>query len=47
MVALEAITEPVSLYEPVYNDSGDTLYIIDQLRDSSSDDEMWVEDIAL
>ena len=47
VVALEAITEPVSLYEPVYNDSGDTLYIIDQLRDSSSDDEMWVEDIAL
>ena len=47
VIALEAITEPVSLYEPVYNDSGDTLYIIDQLRDSSSDDEMWVEDIAL
>ena len=47
VIALEAITEPVSLYEPVYNDSGDTLYIIDQLRDNSSDDEMWVEDIAL
>jgi RNA polymerase sporulation-specific sigma factor len=47
VVALEAITEPVSLYEPVYNDSGDTLYIIDQLKDSSSDDETWVEDIAL
>ena len=47
VIALEAITEPVSLYEPVYNDSGDTLYILDQLRDSSSDDEMWIEDIAL
>ena len=47
VLALEAITEPVSIYEPVYNDSGDTLYILDQLRDSSSDDEMWIEDIAL
>ena len=47
VVALEAITEPVSLYEPVYNDSGDALYIIDQLRDTSSDDDIWIEDIAL
>ncbi|MBQ8146749.1 MAG: RNA polymerase sporulation sigma factor SigG [Clostridia bacterium] len=47
VIALEAITEPVSLYEPVYNDSGDSLYILDQLKDSSSDDELWIEDIAL
>ncbi len=47
VIALEAITEPVSLYEPVYNDSGDSLYILDQLRDSASDDELWIEDIAL
>ena len=47
MLALEAISEPVSLYEPVYNDSGDTLYILDQIRDASSDDEIWIEDIAL
>lgn len=47
VLALEAITEPVSLYEPVYNDSGDSLYVMDQLRDSSSDDEIWIEDIAL
>ena len=45
--ALEAITEPVSLYEPVFNDSGDTLFIMDQIRDMSSDDELWIEDIAL
>ena len=45
--ALEAISEPVSLYEPVFNDSGDSLYIMDQIRDTSSDDELWVEDIAL
>lgn len=47
VLALEAISEPVSLYEPVYNDSGDTLYILDQIRDASSDDEIWIEDIAL
>ena len=45
--ALEAITEPVSLYEPVFNDSGDSIYIIDQISDTSSSDEAWVEDIAL
>ncbi|MBO5439347.1 MAG: RNA polymerase sporulation sigma factor SigG [Clostridia bacterium] len=45
--ALEAISEPVSLYEPVFNDSGDSLFIMDQIRDTSSDDELWIEDIAL
>lgn len=47
VLALEAITEPVSLYEPVYNDSGDSIFIMDQLRDATSDDELWIEDIAL
>lgn len=47
VLALEAITEPVSLYEPVFNDSGDSLYVMDQLRDTASDDELWIEDIAL
>ena len=45
--AREAITEPISLYEPIFNDSGDSMYIMDQISDSSSSDEMWVEDIAL
>jgi len=45
--ALEAITEPVSLYDPVYSDSEDSVFVIDQLRDSSSDEEMWIEDIAI
>ena len=45
--ALEAISEPVSLYEPVFNDSGDSLYIMDQISDTNSDDELWIEDIAL
>ena len=47
VLALEAITEPISLYEPVYNDSGDSLYVLDQIKDASSDDEIWIEDIAL
>ena len=47
--AMEAIVEPISLYEPVYSDNGDALYVIDQLSDTSRDasDESWLENIAL
>ena len=47
--ALEAIVDPVSLYEPVYNDqgSGDSLYVLDQISDKTSSDEVWLENIAL
>ena len=45
--ALDAILEPVSLYEPVYSDSGDTVCVIDQVRDSKNTDERWMERIAL
>jgi RNA polymerase sporulation-specific sigma factor len=46
--AMEAIIEPISLYEPVYNDSsGDSIYVMDQISDTSSTDEMWLENIAL
>ena len=38
---------PVSLYEPVYSDSGDTICVMDQVRDSKNTDEMWLERIAL
>lgn len=44
--ALEAIVEPVSLYEPVYSDGGDTIYVMDQIGDSS-DDKSWLEEIVL
>ena len=47
MHAMEAIVEPISLYEPVYNDNGDALYLMDQLADSSGGDEMWLENIVL
>ena len=46
VVALEAIVEPISLYEPVYSDSGDTIYMMDQISDKSSDSS-WLEEISL
>ena len=45
--AMEAIVEPISIYEPVYNDGGDSLYVIDQLSDNTGTDESWLENIAL
>ncbi len=47
VIALDAILEPVSLYEPVYSDSGDTVCVMDQVKDNKNNDEMWVERIAL
>ena len=47
VLALDAILEPVSLYEPVYSDSGDTICVMDQVKDNKNNDEMWVERIAL
>ena len=45
--ALDAILEPVSLYEPVYSDSGDTICVMDKVKDSKNTDEIWLERIAL
>lgn len=45
--ALDAISDPVSLYEPVYNKSGDTLLLMDQLCDEKNTDEIWTERFAL
>ncbi len=45
--ALDAIAEPVSLYEPVYADGEDSVFIMDQLKDNGSSDEQWLESIAL
>lgn len=49
IAALEAIVEPVSLYEPVYSDSSssETLYVMDQISDDSNTDSAWIENIAL
>ena len=45
--AMEAVAQPISLYEPVYNESGDAIYIMDQISDTSAQDEHWLEHIAL
>ena len=45
--SLEAIQDPVSLFEPAYNDGTDTLYIMDQVKDKKNTDESWLEEIAL
>ena len=46
VIALEAIVEPVSLYEPVYFDAGDTIYVMDQIGDHNSDID-WIDEILL
>ena len=45
--ALDAISDPVSIYEPVYNKAGDTLLLMDQLADEKNTDEIWTEHVAL
>lgn len=46
VMALEAVVDPVSLYEPVYSDGGDTIYVMDQIGDSNSD-ENWIDEILM
>jgi RNA polymerase sporulation-specific sigma factor len=45
--ALDAIQVPMSLQEPVYNDGGDALYVMDQLSDQTNKEEKWIEDLSL
>ena len=45
--ALDAIQSPMSLYEPIYTDGGDTLYVMDQISDKKNKEELWVEHISL
>ena len=47
VLALDAIQSPVSLYEPVYTDGGDTLYVMDQISDKKNKEETWVEELSL
>lgn len=46
-MAMEAVVDPISIYEPIYSDSGDSLYVIDQLCDNTTADDGWLEKIAL
>jgi len=45
--AMDAIMDPVSLYDPVYSDGGDTICVMDQVRDTKNTDDSWLEQIAL
>ena len=47
LYALDAIQCPVSLYDPIYTDGGDTLYVMDQISDKKNREELWVEHISL
>ncbi|MBR2371087.1 MAG: RNA polymerase sporulation sigma factor SigG [Clostridia bacterium] len=45
--AMEAIVEPISIYEPVYSENGDSIYVIDQLSDNDAVENNWLESVAL
>lgn len=45
--AMDAIQTPVSLYEPVYTDGGDPLYVMDQISDKKNREENWIEQLSL
>jgi len=46
VTAIEAIVEPMSLYDPVYSDSGDTIYVMDQIGDKNGDSD-WIDEISI
>ncbi len=46
VLALESVVEPVSLYDPVFSDGGDTIYVLDQVGDNN-DDRNWLDEIQL
>lgn len=46
VMALDAVSTPVSLYEPIYNDGGDTIYVMDQISGGNVDEE-WIQEIAI
>lgn len=45
--ALDAIQDPVSLFEPIYNDGGDAIFVMDQISDNKNLDDSWLENISL
>ena len=47
MYALDAIQNPVSLFEPVYSEGGDTLYVMDQISDKKNKEDHWLENLSL
>ena len=47
VVSLDAIQDPVSLQEPIYNDGSESIYIMDQIKDTKNTDELWAENITI
>jgi len=47
VMALDAIQDPISLFEPVYHDGGDAIFVMDQVRDEKSQDDNWLENISI
>lgn len=47
LFALDAIQEPVSLFEPIYEDGGDPIFVMDQIRDEKNQDSVWLEGMAI
>ena len=47
VVSLDAIQDPVSLQEPIYNDGSESIYIMDQIKDQKNTDELWAENITI
>jgi RNA polymerase sporulation-specific sigma factor len=45
--ALDAIQEPISLFEPIYHDVGDPIYVMDQISDEKSEDDIWLEGVSI
>jgi RNA polymerase sporulation-specific sigma factor len=45
--ALDAIQDPVSLFEPIYHDGGDAIYVMDQISDTKNIDDSWIENISI
>jgi len=47
VISLDSIQDPVSLQEPVYNDGSESIYLMDQVKDSKNTDELWTENLSL
>ena len=47
VLALDSIQDPISLFEPVFNDDGDPIYVMDQIRDVKNTDVKWIENLSL
>jgi RNA polymerase sporulation-specific sigma factor len=45
--ALDSIQDPISLFEPIYHDGGDAIYVMDQISDNKNQDESWLENISI